>query len=418
MAGVKKEILMAAMAFLISGCWIQTPASLEEIYARALPFSHTPEKDALVQSINAFTIDLYARLAAAEKGNIFFAPFSVSSALAMTYAGAHGNTAMQMADSLCFTLGQAEIPAAFSALIGDIGAVGDRDGYELDIANSLWGQENFGFLPAFLAVLENSYGAPLREVDFMGQAEEAHGEINAWVAEQTHDKILNLLPAGSISSDTRLVLANAIYFKAMWARTFEAVRTTDQAFTLPDSTTVAVPMMHQSAEFRYMENELLQMLEMPYTTGDLSMCFILPQTGHDLGEVESALTADSFTEWISELDTAPGVDVGIPRFGFTASFTLAGQLSGLGMTDAFDPLAADFSGMTGSMGLFIGNVFHKAFVQVNEEGTEAAAATAVNVQLTAYPDLPSFIADRPFLFLIRHNLSGAILFFGRVTDPR
>ncbi|MGA2975193.1 MAG: serpin family protein [Spirochaetia bacterium] len=408
--------LILALGSLLSCFPTPGPTSLEDIAARALPYQHTTEKDSVVESVNAFSLGLYAQLASADDENIFFSPFSISSALAMAYAGAKGDTARQMAATLGFTLAQDAIPAAFGALLGDMNAVGALNAYELDTANSLWGQQDLPFLDDFLSVVKNSYGAPLQRVDFVTQTEQARIAINDWVSGRTHGKILDLLQQGSIDANTRLVLANAIYFKGAWARTFKEADTSNQPFQLANGSTATVLMMNQKAEFNYMENDLLKMLELPYTTGDLSMLFILPNYGRTLAEVESALNSSAFKLWTSQLNKVEELEVGIPRFSFAASFRLAEQLGKMGMTDAFEPASADFSGMTGSTGLSIGDVFHKAFVLVNEEGTEAAAATAVTVGVTAMG--PSFTADHPFLFLIRHNLSGAILFFGRVMDPR
>ena len=392
------------------------PSTLEEIASRALPYTGTPEKAAVVRSINAFALDLYVTLAAESAENLFFSPFSISSALAMTYAGARGDTETQMEAALRFSLPQAALHPAFGALIGDITAAGARSGYELAAANSLWGQEDFIFLDAFLGILGNSYGAPLRKVDFVKYPEEARLAINAWAANGTRDRITDLMPRGSVDASTRLVLANAIYFKGAWARTFKGAETRDLPFQLPGSGTATVPMMHQDAEFNFMQDSQAQMVELPYTTGDLSMLFILPVSDAGIGGLEASLTADVLAQWCASLAPVTDLSVTIPRFTFTSTFRLGEELRTLGMTAAFDPGAADFSGISSAAGLSIGDVFHKSFVRVNEEGTEAAAATGVTIGVVSLP--PSFFADRPFIFLIRHNRSGAILFLGRVMDPR
>jgi serpin B len=415
--GFVAGLLVTAVVLLSVACSpAYEPPTLEEIAARALEYTPSAEKSAVVEGSNTFGLELYSRLIGSRTGNVFLSPFSISSALAMAYSGARGDTATQMAATLHFDLAVEDLAEAIGALIADMGAVGARDGYELDIANGLWGQSGWTFLAGFLDVLEVSYKAPLREVDF--QAPEAAREaINTWVEDATHDRILDLLPAGSIDALTRLVLANAIYFKGSWARTFDADDTRDGLFTLAGGEQVSVPMMHQEAELNYAENGLVQLLELPYATGDLSMVLVLPASGHDLAEVEAALAADpsELESWISRLSPANDLPVTIPSFSFTSGFALADQLRDLGMTDAFDGLA-DFSGITGMKDLVIGDVYHKAFVLVNEEGTEAAAATAVVFEATAMPT--SFVADHPFIFLIRHNRSGAILFLGRVMDPR
>lgn len=403
-------------AFLLS-CAPDQPSTLEEIAARALSYSDTAEKASAVGSVGSFAVDLYKKIAAGTDGNLFFSPFSISTALAMTYAGARGNTGTQMASVLHFTLGQDVLHTAFGGLIGDMEAAGARDGYTLSIANSVWGQSDTSFETAFLAVLSDSYGAPLQEVDFISQPEPARLAVNVWVSEQTAGKIQDLLPSGSIDTTTRMVLANAIYFKGTWARTFEAGDTRDGAFLLPDGTSVTVPMMHQESQFNFAQDDLVKILELPYSTGDLSMILLLPQESDGMTELTAAITAEKLQDWLSRLSPANELPVAIPKFGFTAEFQLQTVLSDLGMTDAFTPGAADFTGISASEDLFIGDVFHKAFVEVNEEGTEAAAATAVTIGLTAMP-MDDFTADHPFLFLIRHNRSGAILFFGRLSDPR
>jgi serpin B len=410
-------LLAGAAALLLSCPPPATPSTLDEIDARALPYASTPEKDAVVESINAFAIDLYGKLAEGNEENFFFSPFSISTALAMTYAGAQGTTETQMASTLHFSLPQTTLHPAFGALLADMEAVGARDGYELSTANSLWGQIDLPFVPEFLATLASAYGAPLREVDFQTTPEPSRQTINAWVASATHDRIKDLLPQGSINDLTRLVLANAIYFKGSWARTFDAADTRSGDFHPRGGGTIQVPMMHQTAQFRYAWIAgTVQVLELPYTTGDLSMIFIMADTPDGMPDLETALSLPAFEQWCDALVPANELSVNIPSVTFASTFRLAQTLGALGMTEAFDPSLADFSGIADQAGLFIGDVFHKSFVLVNEEGTEAAAATGVTTGVTSMP--PSFYADHPFIFLIRHNRSGAILFLGRVMDPR
>jgi serpin B len=412
-------LFLAATAALLLSCLPPgAPATLNEIDARALAYSSTPEKEAVVGSINAFAIDLYSRLAAASGENFFFSPLSITTALSMTYAGARGNTETQMATALHFGLPQATLHPAFGALLADMQAVGARDGYELSTANSLWGQAGFPFLAPFLATLQSGYGAPLREVDFAAAPEPSRLEINDWVASETHDRIKNLLPSGSIDALTRLVLANAIYFKGSWARTFDTSDTQMGTFHLEGGGgTAQVPLMQQEAQFKYAWIPgMAYALELPYTTGDLSMILILPDTSNGMPGLEAAMTRETLQKWCDAMEPSDEVSVTIPRFTFSSTFGLRQTLADLGMVDAFNPELADFSGISNQGGLFVGDVFHKGFVLVNEEGTEAAAATAVTVGTTSMP--PTFYADHPFIFLIRHNRSGAILFMGRVMDPR
>jgi serpin B len=409
--------LLIGAVFLLLSCTEAQPSTLDEIAARALPYTSTAGKASVVEGINAFALDLHKRLALGGNGNLFFSPFSIESALAMTYAGARENTESQMATALHYNLLQADLHPAFGAFIADMKAAGARDGYTLSTANAVWGQSDYHFLEDFRTILENSYGAPLKPVDFGIDPDAARVSINTWVSDQTAQRINDLLPDGSIDNATRMVLANAIYFKGTWARTFDKGDTADGSFHLPDGSTAAVPMMQQEAQFHFGQNGMVKILELPYSTGDLSMIFILPLETGGLSAVENALTPTALQTWLSLLSPVEELPVAIPRFGFTAAFRLASELSALGMTDAFSPDFADFSGITTLERLFIGNVFHKAYVNVNEEGTEAAAATAVTVGTTAMP-MNDFRADHPFLFFIRHNRSGAILFFGRVTDPR
>jgi serpin B len=408
-------IIIIAVFSLIS-CFAVKPSTLDEISARALPYTDTLEKEAVVTGNNSFCLDLHKQIAQSESGNIFFSPFSISSALAMTYAGAREQTAAQMASTLHFTLDQAVFHPAFGALIADMKAVGARDGYTLSTANSVWGQSGYAFINDFLAILENSYGAPLKLVDFSADPEAARLTINGWVSDQTAQRIKDLLPPESIDANTRMVLANAIYFKGSWARTFAKGDTRDGTFRMSTGSTVPVPMMSQKGQFNFGENDIVKVLELPYTTGDLSMIFVLPQKPDGLPDVENAMTAVSFQEWLSLLSPVEDLPVSIPRFSYTSTFQLGAELKALGMTDAFTD-TADFSGISIADQLSIGDVFHKAFVDVNEEGTEAAAATAVTIVAVMAP-VDNFYADHPFLFFIRHNRSGAILFFGRVMDPR
>ena len=373
------------------------------------------ESKSVAEANNAFALDLYAKLKDAE-GNLFFSPFSISTALAMTYAGARGNTAKQMAEVLHFDLPQESLHSALGALMSKLQAGKKDSGYQLSIANALWGQAGYEFLPSFLDLTNKNYGAGLREVDFR-QTEKARKKINKWVEEQTNDKIKDLIKEGALGPQTLLVLTNAIYFLGDWAYQFEEDRTSDAPFALLAGDKVKVPMMRQTEDFKYMEGDDFKALELPYKNNELSMIIFLPNKPDGLPGFEKALTAERVATSIAKMGKEE-VRVKLPKFKLTSEFLLVDTLKSMGMTDAFALPPADFSGMTGRKNLFIAKVIHKAFVDVNEKGTEAAAATGVVMELTAIPGEPKvFKADHPFLFLIRDNRTAGILFMGRVMDP-
>jgi serpin B len=385
--------------------------------------------EAVVAQNNLFALDLYGKLRARE-GNLFFSPYSISTALAMTYAGARGRTDTQMATVLHFptapsetvpamkTLTRMQFHSAFGTIVKDLNTRGKKGGYELTVANALWGQKGYGFLEEFLQLVKANYDGQLNEVDFVKAAESARKTINAWVEKKTKNKIKDLIGRGALDKMTRLVLTNAIYFKGNWDRQFKEDRTMDAPFTLLSGDKVDVPMMNQKAEFRYMETEDIQALELPYVDDELSMVILLPKEPDGLPEFEKELTIETLSAWLSKLRKRE-VIVSVPKFKMTRQFSLASILKSMGITDAFSPGSADFSGMNGNKDLFISAVIHKAYVDVNEEGTEAAAATAVTMKLTSIgpTPIPVFRADHPFLFLIRDNLLGSILFIGRAANP-
>jgi serpin B len=376
----------------------------------------------LVEGNTAFALDLYQFLAAQQgEDNLFYSPYSISLALAMTYAGARGETGAQMADALHFTLSQDALHPAFNALDQELaqrgeGAEGkDDEGFRLNIANAIWGQRDYEFLELFLDVLATNYGAGLRVLDFSGAPEESRLTINDWVSEETEGRIENLIPQGTIDPLTRLVLTNAIYFNAAWAHPFQEEATQDGPFTLLDGSEVTVPMMHQTESFGYARGEGYRAVELPYDGRELSMVILLPDR-EGFASFEESLDGERLQAIVEAL-TVRQVDLTMPQFEFDARFSLNKALQALGMPAAFSG-GADFSGMTGSKDLFISDVLHKAFVSVDEEGTEAAAATAVVMKLSAVAEEPVTVAvDHPFVFLIRDIQTGAILFVGRVVDP-
>ena len=315
------------------------------------------------------------------------------------------------------SIGQTQFHSAFGKIIKDLNSRGEKGGYELRVANALWGQNGYGFLEEYLELIETNYGGKLNEVDFIRTAESARKTINRWVEKKTNDKIKNLIQEGVLDSMTRLVLTNAIYFKGNWARQFEKDKTKDAPFSLADGEKVDVAMMNQTAEFGYLETENFQGLELPYVDDELSMIIMLPKEIDGLDEFEKTLTVENLSKWLKKLYKREVV-VSVPKFKMTSQFGLASVLKSMGMTDAFSS-DANFSGINGKRDLFISAVIHKAYVDVSEEGTEAAAATAVTMRLTSVMPsrIPVFRADHPFLFLIRDNDSGSILFIGRVMNP-
>lgn len=391
-------------------------------HARGEPPSE-PVK-ALAKDANDFGIDLYAVLAAQEKDkNLFFSPWSIHAALSMTSEGARNQTAAQMAKVLRLPGEQEKLAPLYGQwmklLNNPAPWVDKKPPYELVAANALWGQKGYPFQVAFTDTLKKHYDAGLSELDFKAATEDARQTINGWVEKQTKDKIKDLIPQGALSPESRLVLTNAIYFKAGWAEKFEKSNTKNEPFFVAGGKQVEVPLMYQQDRFGYAETEAIQALQLPYRGWELSMLVLLPKAKDGLAAVEKELSAANMAKWTADLRTRP-VKVHLPRFKTTTSFMLGKTLTGMGMADAFDPAKADFSGMTTQERIWIGEVIHKAFVDVNEEGTEAAAATAVMMVGSAMPrpEEPAvFRADHPFIFVIRHNASGSVLFMGRVNDP-
>ncbi len=384
----------------------------------------TSSEDAreMAASMNEFAIDLYLRARGGD--NMFFSPYSVATALTMAWTGARGHTAEGMAGAMHLPVAGATmhtrlardaVAGASGALERSLAGAPEDDGYEFRAANSLWGQEGYGFLEEFTRRLDEHYGAGMRRVDFESDADGARLAINAWAEEETDGRIENLIPEGGIDSVTALVLTNAVYFKGVWASQFKEASTRDETFH-GAAGDAQVRMMMQRGTFGYYEDEDLQVLEMPYEGDRLSMLVVLPREEllGGLERVEGGLSTGLIESWLDGMREQK-VDVRLPRFEMTwGSEDLSTDLIALGMHHAFRD--ADFSGMTGERDLFISNVFHKAFIAVDEEGTEAAAATAVVMARTSVEMAPEFRADRPFLFMIRDKETGAILFMGRLAN--
>jgi len=368
-----------------------------------------------------FAITLYRALSEQVTGNLFFSPHSISTALAMTYAGARGNTEREMAEVLGFSMGQERVHAAFAKLERQLNRCEAHADGEMSIANSLWPQLGYPFLPEYLALLSEFYHTTVTPVDYRFSADSARQIINGWVEQQTKDRIQNLIPDGVLTPLTRLVLVNAIYFKGDWSLPFDPDFTEESDFFITPEQAVRAPMMAQQQRFRYAHTEGVQLLELPYAGEELSMIVLLPENTKDLAQWENQISAEKIAEWRDLMRSQP-VGVFFPKFTMTSTFSLKEILISMGMNDAFSDQRADFSGMDGQTDwLYIGEVLHKAFVSVSEEGTEAAAATAVVVKERSAPSHgappPVFRADRPFLFLIQDNQTRSILFMGRVSDP-
>jgi len=368
----------------------------------------------LARGINRFAFDLYGRLGEGE-GNLFVSPYSLSTALAMTYAGARGETAEQIDRMLRFPIESPRLHSANGALIR--GLQSGEHSYQLSVANALWGQEGIRFRPDFLKLAEGEYGARLDSVDFRGDAAGARQQINAWVSEQTKGKIKELLKPPNPSPQTALVLTNAVYFRAAWAVPFSEAMTKPEDFRAAADSVVRVPMMHQTGLFGYLDGEQFQALELPYDGGDLSMMILLPKQADGLDGLERSMGGDKAAGRLSGLKPSR-VAVALPKFRLSSAFELKPVLSAMGMPLAFSP-KADFSGISEGEDLAVSDVVHEAYVSVDEKGTEAAAASAVIMGRSAPPTGPivTFRADHPFVFLIRDRATGCILFIGRVRNP-
>ena len=369
-----------------------------------------------------FALALFGRLCQ-ESGddNVMVSPYSISSALAMTWAGASGSTAEEMASVLGFAIDRPVVHAGFRRISDMLGPEGrselcEGDPVELEVANAIWVEAGFPLLDPYVGIVTGCYRAEARNADFSGDPEAQRLIINGWVGEKTNGRIEDLLGPGSVSGDTRVILTNAVYFKGSWLDEFDPGQTRDGVFTTLGGAEETVPLMHRTADMDYFDGEGYRAVSLPYSDGAARMVAILPDSG--IREFEQRLSTADLAAMTDGFATRE-VFLAMPRFESTSSFSLSPVLSGMGMPSAFDPSAADFSGMTGGRDLFVSDVVHKAFVRVDETGTEAAAATGVIMALTAMPqEQPvQFVLDRPFLFLIIDDLTGTVLFMGRVADP-
>lgn len=378
--------------------------------------------DSLSAANGTFAINLFKKLTESDnKGNLFFSPLSISSALAMIYLGAKGNTAAQMSKVLQFEKAK-DVHAAFQSLISEINKPGTD--YLLRTANRLYGEKSFTFLDEFLGATQKHYHADLQSVDFSAKPEDCRKDINSWVEQKTEGKILDLLPSGTVDSLTRLVLVNAIYFKGNWANQFEKNCTHEMPFRLSKNETKPVQMMYKKAKYpmTYVGELFTKVIELPYVNNELSMIIMLPDDIEDgttgLEKLEKELTYNKFLEWTNpERMDITEMELHLPKFKLEDDYDLKSVLSDMGMPDAFDQSKTDFSGMSGNNELVLSKVVHKSFVEVNEEGTEAAAATAGIMMLRCIMIVPKIFCDHPFLFFITHTPSRSILFTGRYSAP-
>jgi serpin B len=376
------------------------------------------DRSSAVSGNNQFALDLYAKYKIKD-GNIFFSPYSLSSALAMTYEGARGKTADEIQSVFHFPKDDAVRRESSQKIDSQINKSGKK--YQLQTANALWAEKNYQFKPDYLALVDKYYGGKTTNLDFINNTENSRITINRWVEEKTKDKIKDLIPKGSIDRVTRLVLTNAIYFKGLWLEQFSKNNTQEKDFRIEPNNSVKVPMMSfagEKAKFNYGETEKVQVLELPYEGNELSMLVLLPKN-NDLRAAEESLTSEKLSALRKSLRNQR-VDIFVPKFKFEMKYFMAQDLQQMGMPLAFAQGKADFSGMTGNRDLYIGDVIHQAFVEVNEEGTEAAAATGVVMKAMAImqPEKPIvFNADHPFIFFIQERATGNILFLGRVKNP-
>ena len=406
----------------LAACSPVQPASTDETHSTlkriTSPNVTTTDSQLLDRGNMAFALDLYQALKE-QDGNVFYSPYSISLALAMTYAGARENTETQMAQVLHFDLPQDSLHPAFNALDLDLAgrADGEEDNFQLNIANSIWGQQDFVFEQAFLDTLAANYGAGLRLTDFASSPEPARIAINQWVSDQTKERIKDLIPEGVITNDTRLVLANAIYFNAKWVCPFSHEDTQDGTFNTLSGEQVIVPMMNMGrpAMLSYTQGSGYQAVELPYKGERMAMLVVAPDAGM-FPSFEAGFDTVKLDTILTSLQSRM-VQLTLPKFSFESRFRLEDTLPRMGMPDAFND-QADFLGIDGKKDLVIEAVIHKAFVAVDEDGTEAAAATAVVIEvMSAIVSDVTFIVDRPFLFFIRDVKTGTLLFAGRVVNP-
>jgi serpin B len=416
------HLLLFSLVFIASlmGCAPKTGLVQSKLARITSPDVAPASLAQLVDGNNSFALGFYQQIRT-QPGNQFFSPYSISLALAMTYAGARDQTAKQMTEALHYTLPPEQLHPAFNAL--DLALIpsapnnAETDKFQLSIANSLWLQKDYPFLQIYLDLLAQNYAAGLHTTDFTRAPDPARQAINDWISQETKAKIKDMIPAGVINQNTRLVLANAIYFKALWSRPFDPSKTANEPFQLLDRSQVSVPMMagYKAYSLPYMDGVGFQAIKVPYVGDTTAMLLIVPDEGN-FTAFEATLDGEKYKA-IQESIQPTTVALKLPKFQFNSSYDLNETLQVMGMVDAFNPATADFSGMDGQRDLFISAALHKAFVSVDERGTEAAVSTIVSVEVSSAPEFIELTIDRPFIFVIQDRRSGAILFLGRLVKP-
>ena len=410
-------IIVFSLGIFLSGCTTKPTEPTEP--TEPLDDSEISVEDlaTVIEANNEFTFDLYSKYKT-EKGNIFFSPYSISTALAMTYEGARGQTAEEMQSVFYFPENDSIRRSGYANLYSEINK--DDKTYELSTANALWAEQSYKFIDKYSNLINKYYDGKITNLDFKKNPENSRITINNWVEDKTNDKIKDLIPADGISDKTRLVLTNAIYFKGEWVKQFNKSETQDEDFKISPNKSVKVKMMEKTGEeakFGYTENDEFQILEMPYSGEELSMLVLLPKN-NDMESLENSITSKNLLKWKKNIKNQR-VNIYIPKFKFETKYLMKNTLSEMGMPTAFGE--ADFSGMTIKNDLVISQVIHQAFIDVGEEGTEAAAATAVMMEFLSVgprgPVIPIFRADHPFIFIIQQKTSGNILFMGRMSNP-
>jgi serpin B len=413
---VFKAIMLVIAAFLLYfGYGYISGLAADRIVLTA----DTNDTKTAVAGNTRFALDLYGRLkddsiAVTSKGNLFFSPYSISNTFAMVYSGASGQTKEQIATTLHFTLPDQNFYSVSGALQKYLLQINKKSGYHLLIANALWCQKGEPFLKDFLDLTQNYFGSGINQVDFLNESEKSRQKINSWCEEKTKDKIKTFIPPGGINEEAKMVLTDAIYFKGEWKTKFSRWKTKNADFYISSKEIVKVPLMHVKEKFNHCSDANLQALELPYKNDKISMIVILPRNEEGIREVENSISAEYLTYLLSKMSTGE-IEVYLPRFKMTGeSFCLNKTLSELGISDAFNLGQADFSGINGKRNLCLGNVFHKAYIEVTENGTEVAASTGLTLVMARSP---VFRADHPFIFLIKDNHSDSILFIGKVMNP-
>ncbi|MEK6981324.1 MAG: serpin family protein [Candidatus Micrarchaeota archaeon] len=420
-------LLIIALALFISGCAStkdsnnflknetnnktpEIPALQLQLNSTALNLS-TEEKKSMVEASNQFAFDLYSKQKTNDE-NVFFSPYSISSALAITYEGAKGQTAQEIQKVFYFSENESVRRSGFASIYNNLNKA--NKSYNLSTANALWIQKDYSILQSYKDIVKNYYGAEATNVDFVNQLEQSRLMINNWIENETNQKIKDMIGPNDLDQNIRLIITNAIYFKGSWETKFDKSLTKEEDFEVTSTKIVKAQMMKKTKSFNYFEDERLQILELPYKDNELSMLIILPK--EEMTSLESNLSLENLNRWKQKMQTQE-VDVSIPKFKFQSKYYLGKNLIDLGMSTSFDSSKADFSGITGNKDLSISEVIHQAFVEVNEEGTEAAAATAVEMKPMTLPSPPVFKADHPFIFIIQDKGTGSIIFIGKVNDP-